>query len=75
MAKQIINRATTEGFDVTAIIGHVSFDSSGEETPVEAAMKLIGRHNAPGEYHFPHEDGGEWVVSMEHSPQEEPRSW
>lgn len=52
-------------FTVTAVIGTVELSSSGTIDPVEAAFQLIGKHRAPGEYHFPHEDGGEWVVSVE----------
>lgn len=65
-----------EGFDVTCLVGHVSF-GEGQDSPIEAAMKLIGRHGAEGEYRFPHEDGGEWIVSMEHrNPQPiEEASW
>lgn len=53
------------GFDVTATIGSVRF-GEGEMSPVEAALQIIGRHGAEGEYRFPHEDGGHWVVRMNH---------
>lgn len=55
-----------QGFDVVATIGQVRF-GSGDESAVVAAMRIIGEHNREGVYRFPHEDGGEWVVSMEHT--------
>jgi hypothetical protein len=54
-----------ESFVVTCVIGIVALGRD-DESPVEAAFRLIGRHNAPGEYHFPHEEGGEIVVAVEH---------
>ena len=54
------------GFSVVAQIGFVEFSSRGEHTPMEAAMALIARHNREGTYRFPHEDGGEWVINMDH---------
>lgn len=57
------------GFHVTATIGYVEF-GNGDQSPVEAAMSLIGKHNREGTYRFPHEDGGEWVVDMQHDRME-----
>lgn len=53
------------GFDVTGVIGHVEFNSTGEHTPVEAAMLIIARHGAPGRFTFPHENGGFHHVTVE----------
>lgn len=55
----------TEGFDVTATIGHVSFSAMGEHSAMEAAMMLIGRHGQEARYSFPHEDGGFTHVTVE----------
>lgn len=55
-----------QGFDVVATIGSVRF-GDGPEPAVVAAMKIIGEHAAEGTYRFPHEDGGEWVIDMQHS--------
>lgn len=52
------------GFDVTATIGHVEFSAMGDMTPAEAAMALIGRHDAEGVYTFPHEDGRTITVEV-----------
>ena len=66
MAQKITPKRTyPRGFDVTAVIGHVEFNALGEMSAVEAAMSLIGKHHAEGQYRFPHEDGGEWVVNVE----------
>jgi hypothetical protein len=55
-----------EGFKVVVEteIGEVKFDDGSDERAVEAAFKLIGRHNAQGVYRFPHEDGGDVVVEV-----------
>lgn len=57
-------RVDSTGFDVVCSIGRVEF-GNGNMDPVVAAMHLIGEHRAPGEYRFPHEDGGEWVVNVD----------
>lgn len=58
-----------DGFDVMVVrsIGRVEFDSLGILSPVEAAYAIIARDGAePGEYRFPHSDGGTVVVSIAH---------
>jgi len=56
-----------DGFDVVCTIGRVQFGVS-DQTPLEAAMAMIGRHNAPGVYSFPDhgiERGGTVTVVVE----------
>jgi hypothetical protein len=72
-ASRVYPAQVTDGFDVTCLIGRVSF-GEGDMTPVEAAMRLIGRHNAEGEYSFPHEDGGTTHVTVVIEPFETRRS-
>lgn len=62
------------GFDVTCIIGHVDLTGTGDETPDEAAFRLIGQHRAEGTYNFPHEDGRTISVTVDYisdTPQED----
>jgi hypothetical protein len=42
-------------FDITCIIGSVF--SGGDEDPRIVAFRMIGEHNADGEFSFPNEDG------------------
>ena len=54
------------GFEVTCVVGTVEFDRMGTMTPVEAAMALIGQHERPGQYFFPHEfEGRRWAITVE----------
>jgi hypothetical protein len=53
-------------FNVTAVIGTVSMSSTGEnQTPTEAAFRLIGRHKKDGTYTFPNEDGEPCTITVE----------
>lgn len=73
MATQKTSRAYPDGgFDVTALIGHVSFSAMGDMNPVEAAFRLIGQHGAAGTYQFPHEDGGFWLIDVQRTVNDQP---
>lgn len=67
------NRVPRErpGFDVTATIGRVEFDSLGEYTPNEAAFLLIARHDARGVFSFPMEDGRTMSVTVDYPDMED----
>lgn len=65
MARTRIER---DGFDVTCVIGRVTFDPDAIGDPYTAAFVLIGEHNAPGTFTFPNADGGTVVVSVAHEP-------
>lgn len=53
------------GFDVTCKVGRVTFDPTSRISPTEAAMAMIGHHDAPGQYEFPHPDGRIITVMVE----------
>jgi hypothetical protein len=55
---------TPDHFDVTSVIGRVVFDGTGDDTPHEAAFRIIARHDTPGEYTFPLPDGGTCRVAV-----------
>jgi len=59
-------RMPMDGFDVTCVIGRVTFDPDASMTPTVAAFALIGEHDAPGTYVFPHPVQGEIVVTVEY---------
>jgi hypothetical protein len=61
------------GFDVTCVIGRVSFDQTGEFTPAQAAYLLIAEHDADGHYSFPSQSGGIHHVTVEYEPSAEQR--
>lgn len=52
------------GFDVTCVVGRVEFDQDAGESPYEAAMRLIARHDAPGSFRFPMVHGGTCLVDV-----------
>jgi len=60
--------AVTElpGFDVVCTVGRVVFGQSGDDTPVTAAFRLIGEHDAEGFYSFPRPDGRTCTVNVMH---------
>lgn len=53
-----------QSFVVTCVVGEVQLTKGSGISPVEAAFRLIAQHDAPGEYRFPHEAGGEYVVEV-----------
>jgi hypothetical protein len=57
-------------FDVTCVIGSVVISDQNVETtvttPYEAAMLLIARHDAPGQYNFPMPSGGVTRITVEY---------
>lgn len=54
-------------FDVTCVIGTVSFSDDGTgDPPGIVAMRMIAEHDAPGTYRFPRADGTEQVVTIEY---------
>ena len=57
-------REEFDGFDVTCIIGRVE-PGNGDLRPHEAAMLLIARHDAEGQYSFPMSLGGTQHVTVE----------
>lgn len=65
---EIIRRrnAARPSFDVTCTIGTVYLDGEGDHTPMEAAMLLIARHEAPGTFRFPHPVSGTIAVTVDH---------
>ncbi len=52
-SKETIAGDSLPGFDITCTIGRVDFMALGDfKSPQEAAMALIGRHDAEGTYEF-----------------------
>lgn len=54
------------GFDVTCVVGHVEFDSTGDLTPHEAAFLVIARHDNRGTFQFPMLDGRTMSVTVDY---------
>lgn len=55
-----------EGFDVTAVIGRVDFTDVGtDDTPHEAAFRLIARYDNEGTFKFPMADGRTCAVTVD----------
>lgn len=52
------------GFLVTCVVGSVTLSETGEMTPFEAALQLIGRHGAPGNYRFELPGGPTFEVNI-----------
>ena len=62
-ARKARARTIPDGFDVTCVIGRVSF-GDGDESPDMAAYRLISEHAAPGVYSFPSAFGGMTTVRI-----------
>lgn len=53
---RMTSKVRPDGFDVTCVIGRVTFDNDSPQSAYAAAFALIGE-NAQGTFTFPHEDG------------------
>lgn len=62
------------GFDVVCTIGRVEFSATGDTHPYEAALTLIGRHQADGTFTFPAENGGTVSVHVDTSDPDDSHS-
>lgn len=58
----------TEEFVVTVerVIGTVRYGEGGEDSPYQAAFKLIAEEGESGHYGFPLSDGGHCFVDVTH---------
>jgi hypothetical protein len=65
ITKRRRNTTAPDGFDVTCVIGRVSFDGEpGSPNPHVVAFQLIAEHDSPGTYRFPAPDGSTTVVTV-----------
>lgn len=54
------------GFNVTSVIGRVTFGGNLDQDPHVAAFKVIGAYGEPGTFEFPLPDLGTCRVTVDH---------